>query len=129
MGGAVRDLLRGQKIKDWDLATDARPEEVIALFHKKANPQVDRSFVVPTGMKHGTVTIHFKELTMETTTFRSESGYSDARRPDRVEFGVSIETDLSRRDFTMNAAAYRLPSGPLLDPFDSRGDIKRQIRE
>jgi len=123
VGGAVRDLLRGRKAKDWDLATDARPEEVIALFQKKPYP----SFVIPTGIKHGTVTVHFKGLSMEVTTFRSESGYSDGRRPDSVEFGVSIEEDLSRRDFTMNAAAYRLPSGPLVDPFDGRGDIKRRF--
>ena len=126
VGGAVRDLLRGEKIKDWDLATDARPEEVMALFQRGEKTGV-RSFVVPTGIKHGTVTIHFKELSMETTTFRSESGYSDARHPDKVEFGVSIETDLSRRDFTMNAAAYKLPDGPLIDPFDGGGDIKRRL--
>ncbi|MDR1803116.1 MAG: CCA tRNA nucleotidyltransferase [Treponema sp.] len=123
VGGAVRDLLRGRKAKDWDLATDARPEEVIALFQKKPYP----SFVIPTGIKHGTVTVHFKGLSMEVTTFRSESGYSDGRRPDSVEFGVSIEEDLSRRDFTMNAAAWRLPSGPLVDPFDGKGDIKRRF--
>jgi putative nucleotidyltransferase with HDIG domain len=83
--------------------------------------------VIPTGIKHGTVTVHFKGLGMEVTTFRSESGYSDGRRPDSVEFGVSIEADLSRRDFTMNAAAWRLPSGPLIDPFDGKGDIKRRF--
>ena len=130
VGGAVRDLLQNRKAKDWDLATDARPEEVIALFHrKKTGPGGGRpqSFVVPTGIKHGTVTVHFKGLCMEVTTFRSESGYSDGRRPDKVEFGVSIEVDLSRRDFTMNAAAYRLPSGPLIDPFGGRGDIKKRL--
>jgi putative nucleotidyltransferase with HDIG domain len=124
VGGAVRDLLRGRKAKDWDLATDALPEEVIALFHRKKGLN---SFVVPTGIKHGTVTVHFGGLSMEVTTFRSESGYSDWRRPDKVEFGDSIEVDLSRRDFTMNAAAYRLPSGPLVDPFDGRKDIKRHL--
>ena len=123
----MRDLLRGKRAKDWDLATDALPEEVITLFHKKACPGEKRSFVVPTGIKHGTVSVHFKGLIMEVTTFRSETGFSDARHPDKVEFGRSIEADLSRRDFTMNAAAYALPSGPLVDPFDGRGDIKRQI--
>ena len=130
MGGAVRDLLRGQKSQDWDLATDARPEEVIALFQnrKTESPEFRKSsFVIPTGLKHGTVTVHYKGLSMEVTTFRSESGYSDGRRPDRVDFGVSIEADLSRRDFTMNAAAYKLPSGPLLDPFDGQKDIKRRL--
>jgi putative nucleotidyltransferase with HDIG domain len=124
VGGAVRDLLRGRKAKDWDLATDALPEEVIALFHRKKGLG---SFVVPTGIKHGTVTVHFKGLAMEITTFRSEFGYSDRRRPDRVEFGGSIEVDLSRRDFTMNAAAYRLPSGPLVDPFGGKKDIKKRL--
>ena len=124
VGGAVRDLLRGRKAKDWDLATDALPEEVVTLFHRKKGLG---SFVVPTGIKHGTVTVHFKGLAMEVTTFRSEFGFSDRRRPDRVEFGNSIEVDLSRRDFTMNAAAYRLPSGPLVDPFDGKKDIKKHL--
>jgi tRNA nucleotidyltransferase (CCA-adding enzyme) len=124
VGGAVRDLLRGRKAKDWDLATDALPEEVVDLFHRKKGLG---SFVIPTGIKHGTVTVHFKGLAMEVTTFRSEFGFSDRRRPDRVEFGTSIEVDLSRRDFTMNAAAYKLPSGPLVDPFGGRKDIKKHL--
>jgi len=128
VGGAVRDILQDRPAKDWDLATDARPEEVSALFKKrKTGGERPVSFVIPTGIKHGTVTVHFKGLSMEVTTFRSESGYSDGRRPDKVEFGVSIEVDLSRRDFTMNAAAYRLPAGPLVDPFDGRGDIKKRL--
>jgi len=127
VGGALRDLLRGKKAKDWDLATDARPEEVIALFQKKTHSEGGRSFVVPTGLKHGTVTVHFEGLCMEVTTFRSESTYSDGRRPDSVEFGVSIEADLSRRDFTMNSSAYKLPSGPLVDPFGGRKDIKKRL--
>ena len=127
VGGAVRDILRGKTSHDWDLATDARPEEVIALFRGRKGSKGSRGFVIPTGIKHGTVTVHFNELVLEVTTFRSESGYSDGRRPDNVEFGVSIEEDLSRRDFTMNAAAYKLPSGPLLDPFDGRGDIKKRV--
>ena len=127
VGGALRDLLRGKKAKDWDLATDARPEEVIALFQRKTRPGERRSFVVPTGIKHGTVTVHFNDLGMEVTTFRSESTYSDSRHPDSVEFGDSIEADLSRRDFTMNSVAYRLPSGPLVDPFDGKKDIKKRL--
>ena len=123
VGGAVRDSLRGFKAQDWDLATDALPEEVIAMFRESKN----KSFVIPTGIKHGTVTVHYKGRVMEVTSFRTESGYSDGRRPDKVEFGASIEEDLSRRDFTMNAAAYKLPRGPLVDPFDGRGDIKRRL--
>jgi tRNA nucleotidyltransferase/poly(A) polymerase len=114
VGGAVRDLLRGGRAKDWDLATGALPEEVIAMFRR----------VVPTGIKHGTVTVHYRGREFEVTTFRAESSYSDGRRPDKVEFGVSVEEDLSRRDFTMNAMAYKLPSGPLTDPFGGKEDIK-----
>jgi tRNA nucleotidyltransferase/poly(A) polymerase len=113
VGGAVRDLLRGARASDWDLATDALAEEVTALFRR----------VIPTGIKHGTVTVRYRGREFEVTTFRAESSYSDGRRPDRVEFGVSIEEDLARRDFTMNAIAYKLPSGPLTDPFGGREDI------
>jgi putative nucleotidyltransferase with HDIG domain len=126
VGGAVRDLLRGKKAKDWDLATDALPEEVISMFRKPRGGKAP-GFVVPTGIKHGTVTVHFKGQPFEVTTFRAETGYSDGRRPDQVKFGVSIEKDLSRRDFTMNAVAYKLPGGLLIDPFNGEGDIKAEI--
>lgn len=117
VGGAVRDLLRGAVPKDWDLATDAPPEEVMRLFRR----------VVPTGIKHGTVTVLFKGRQVETTTFRTEAGYSDGRRPDSVAYAATIEEDLSRRDFTMNAAAVELPSGRLVDPFGGRSDIKARV--
>ncbi|MDR2182460.1 MAG: polynucleotide adenylyltransferase, partial [Treponema sp.] len=113
VGGAVRDMLLGREAADWDLATDARPEEVTALFRR----------VIPTGVKHGTVTVRFKGRSCEVTTFRTEEGYSDGRRPDRVHFAAGIEEDLSRRDFTMNAAAVKLPEGFLVDPFGGRLDI------
>ncbi|MDR0554794.1 MAG: HD domain-containing protein [Treponema sp.] len=117
VGGAVRDLLRGKEAKDWDLATDALPEEVIRLFRR----------VIPTGIKHGTVTILFKGCSLEVTTFRTETGYRDGRRPDHVSYAASIEEDLSRRDFTMNAVALELPSLRVVDPFNGQGDIKRRI--
>ncbi|MDR1099153.1 MAG: polynucleotide adenylyltransferase, partial [Treponema sp.] len=117
VGGAVRDMFRGQKAQDWDLATNALPEEVIAMFRR----------VIPTGIKHGTVTVHYKGRAIEVTTFRTESTYSDGRRPDRVNFAATIEDDLSRRDFTMNAIALRLPSGDPVDPFGGRGDIQKRI--
>ncbi|MDR0387095.1 MAG: HD domain-containing protein [Treponema sp.] len=117
VGGAVRDIVRGKKAHDWDLATDARPEEVIALFKK----------VIPTGIKHGTVTILYKGNSLEVTTFRTESDYRDGRRPGRVEYAAAIEEDLSRRDFTMNAMALELPGGRLADPFGGAEDIKRGI--
>jgi putative nucleotidyltransferase with HDIG domain len=121
VGGAVRDMLRGQKIHDWDLATDAFPEEVTNII-KRAGGKV-----VPTGIKHGTVTVFYKNQSAEITTFRIETGYSDGRRPDQVHYAAKIEEDLSRRDFTMNAIALRLPSGETVDPFGGAADIKAGI--
>lgn len=117
VGGAVRDLLRGATPGDWDLATDATPEEVMRLFRR----------VIPTGIKHGTVTILFKDLKLETTTFRTESTYSDGRHPDAVRFAATIEEDLSRRDFTMNAIAVELPDGRIVDPFGGEKDIRAKL--
>jgi len=121
VGGAVRDMLRGEKINDWDIATNALPEEVVSIMRRA------KGKVVPTGIKHGTVTVFYKNHSAEITTFRTESGYSDGRRPDNVEYTSSIEEDLSRRDFTMNAAALRLPSGGIVDPFGGEADIKRGV--
>ncbi|MFP3043863.1 HD domain-containing protein [Treponema primitia] len=119
VGGAVRDLFLGKEAQDWDLATNARPEEVTALFRR----------VIPTGIKHGTVTIRYKGYSMEVTTFRTESTYSDGRRPDHIEYAATIEEDLSRRDLTMNAMALALPGGERVDPFRGYDDIKaRRIR-
>ena len=117
VGGAVRDLLRGEQPEDWDLATDATPEEVTRLFRR----------VIPTGIKHGTVTILYKGKSVETTTFRTESTYSDGRRPDAVKYAATIEEDLSRRDFTMNAIAVELPGGRIIDPFGGERDIRARI--
>ncbi|MDR0568709.1 MAG: HD domain-containing protein [Spirochaetaceae bacterium] len=117
VGGAVRDTLRGQESHDWDIATDAVPEEVIGMFSK----------VIPTGIKHGTVTVRYKGYSLEATTFRTESDYRDGRRPDKVDYAATIEEDLSRRDFTMNAIAVSLPDGVMVDPFDGTGDIRRGI--
>lgn len=117
VGGAVRDMFRGKEAQDWDLATDAVPEEVIAMFPK----------VIPTGIKHGTVTIRYKGHALEVTTFRTESDYHDGRRPNKIDYALTIEEDLSRRDFTMNAIALSLPEGSIVDPFDGIGDISRRI--
>jgi tRNA nucleotidyltransferase/poly(A) polymerase len=121
VGGAVRDLLRGKKAQDWDLATSAPPEEVISLFRQA------RHRVIPTGIKHGTVTVHYKGRAVEITTFRTEAAYSDSRHPDRVDFAATITEDLSRRDFTMNAVALGLPSGERVDPFGGAADIKKRL--
>jgi len=121
VGGAVRDMIRGKDIHDWDLATDALPEDV-TNFVRRAGGKV-----IPTGIKHGTVTVLYKKHSAEVTTFRTESDYSDGRRPDKVQFSTDINEDLSRRDFTMNAIALRLPDGKIVDPFNGTADIKAGI--
>ena len=121
VGGAVRDMLRGMKGKDLDLATDARPEEVAAMF------RAENCRVIPTGIKHGTVTVLFKGEAFEITTFRTESDYGDGRHPDVVSYAANIEEDLSRRDFTMNAVALELPSGNIVDLFGGRIDIQNRV--
>lgn len=119
VGGAVRDVLLGKKAADWDITTNAKPEQIMSIFHR----------VIPTGIAHGTVTIHFMGKEVEATTFRTESGYTDGRHPDSVNFNASLEDDLSRRDFTMNAIAASLEDGTIIDPFDGRKDIKaKKIR-
>lgn len=119
VGGAVRDFLMKKKPADWDLTTNATPKQVMSMFKK----------VIPTGIAHGTVTVHYMEKQIEVTTFRTESQYSDGRHPDNVEFTGNIKDDLSRRDFTMNAIAVSLDSGKLVDPFHGKKDIlKKTIR-
>lgn len=114
VGGALRDTIMGKEAHDWDVATNAKPEDVKRIFRR----------VIPTGIKHGTVTVHFMKRQIEVTTFRTESEYSDGRHPDKVEFASSIEEDLSRRDFTMNAMAASLRDGRVVDPFCGRSDIE-----
>ena len=117
VGGAVRDMLMGKEPHDWDVTTDATPEQVMSIFRK----------VIPTGIAHGTVTVHFMKNEIEVTTFRTESDYSDGRHPDKVEYTGNIEEDLSRRDFPINAIASYLGDGTITDPFHGRDDIKRKI--
>jgi putative nucleotidyltransferase with HDIG domain len=117
VGGAIRDYLLGRDVSDFDVATDARPEEMLRAYRR----------VVPTGLRHGTVTVLFKGLEIEATTFRTESAYADGRHPDRVEFAATIEEDLSRRDFTVNAMAFDLISKALLDPHRGREDLDRRL--
>ena len=113
VGGAVRDMLMKKEPHDWEVTTNAKPEQVIAIFRK----------VIPTGIAHGTVTVHFMGKEIEDTTFRTESDYSDGRHPDKIEFTGKIEEDLSRRDFTMNAIAASLKDGKIKDPFCGNRDI------
>ena len=113
VGGAVRDALLGRTPGDWDVATSAAPETVLALFAPHG---------LPTGLKHGTVTVEGTEV----TTFRRDGSYGDNRRPDYVEFTRSLEEDLSRRDFTVNAIAVNL-HGETADPFGGREDLSRGL--
>lgn len=119
VGGWVRDSLLGRFAKDFDVATDARPEQVQTLF---------KGFAVPTGLKHGTVTVLTKEKTpVEVTTFRSDGLCSDGRHPDAVRFVQTIEEDLARRDFTMNAIAWDPLAQRFVDPFRGRFDLDRRL--
>lgn len=117
VGGAVRDIFLNKNPSDWDIATNATPQDVMRIF----------KFVVPTGFEHGTVTVHFMNKEIEVTTFRTESGYSDGRHPDKVNYAATIEEDLSRRDFTMNAIAVNLKNYEIIDPFHGRRDIRKKI--
>jgi tRNA nucleotidyltransferase (CCA-adding enzyme) len=117
VGGCVRDLLLGKEAADWDVTTDARPEEVQKIFPR----------VIPTGIQHGTVTVLVHGKPFEVTTFRGEGAYSDGRRPDKVEFVRDITHDLARRDFTVNAIALDPDDGRIIDPFEGRKDIERRV--
>ena len=115
-GGCVRDSLLGRRPSDWDIASSASPEEVLALFPR----------CVPTGIKHGTVTVMSGGGSVEVTAFRAEGGYSDHRRPDSVSFGCPLEADLARRDLTVNAMAMDA-AGEITDPFGGRDDLRRRL--
>lgn len=118
VGGAVRDVLMGKSPDDWDITTSALPEETLAAF---------KDFrTIETGLKHGTVTVIIDDTSLEITTYRIETGYSDNRHPDKVDFTDRVEDDLSRRDFTVNAIAYS-PAAGFADPFGGQNDIKRGI--
>ncbi|HEX3481777.1 MAG TPA: hypothetical protein VHT91_42485, partial [Kofleriaceae bacterium] len=122
VGGAVRDAILGREPGDWDVATSARPEQVIALFPR----------TVPTGIQHGTVTVvtgRGASSHVEVTTFRGEGAYTDARRPDHVRFGVPLVEDLARRDLRVNAIAYDPLADALIDPYGGQTDLaERRLR-
>ena len=118
VGGCVRDMLMGITPQDWDICTSALPEEVMSIFPGSK----------PTGIKHGTVTVKIGNRSAEVTTFRTDGSYRDHRRPESVTFVSDLISDLSRRDFTMNAIALSA-DGMLSDPFDGVQDIEaRTIR-
>ena len=122
VGGGVRDMLLGRPPADFDVATDAVPETVMELFGK--------NFAVPTGLKHGTVTVLTDTSPprhVEVTTFRGEGTYLDGRRPSSVTYVKSLAEDLARRDFTMNAIADDPLADAVSDPFDGRGDLTKGL--
>ena len=119
VGGCVRDVLMGRTPEDWDIASSARPEQIMEIFGEKA---------IPTGLRHGTVTVKARDGLYEITTFRTEGTYSDGRHPDTVSYSSSIEEDLSRRDLTINAMAMD-DDGRVIDPFGGQKDLAlRRIR-
>lgn len=116
VGGCVRDSLLGLECSDFDITTSANPEKVIELFEK----------TVPTGIKHGTVTVIIENEPIEVTTFRTEGAYNDSRHPENVEFVSDLKEDLSRRDFTVNAIAYNEKAG-IIDLFGGVSDLENKI--
>lgn len=118
VGGAVRDALRGQIPHDYDLCTSATPEQMKDVFNHER--------IIETGISHGTITVLINNKQLEITTFRKESEYTDCRRPDSISFVKTIDEDLSRRDFTVNAIAYS-PFDGFIDLFNGRSDLENNI--
>lgn len=117
VGGCVRDVLMGRPVSDWDVCTDAQPEQILATFPR----------AIPTGIKHGTLTVVKNKQHYEVTTLRGEGSYSDGRHPDEVRFVDDIAEDLLRRDFTVNAMAVDSSSYQLVDPWGGRRDLDAKI--
>ena len=118
VGGCVRDSLLGLTPGDWDVCTSALPEETERVFSDLR--------VIETGLKHGTVTVLYEGEPFEITTFRRDGDYLDHRRPEGVTFVTSLEEDLRRRDFTVNAMAAG-PDGAIIDPFGGRQDLEMGV--
>ena len=116
VGGCVRDSILGRQPGDWDITTSARPEQVKQIFHR----------TVDTGIEHGTVTVLVDKEAYEVTTYRVDGEYEDHRHPKEVTFTASLEEDLKRRDFTINAMAYNPKTG-LVDIFEGVEDLKRKV--
>jgi tRNA nucleotidyltransferase (CCA-adding enzyme) len=117
VGGCVRDSIMGIIPSDWDIATSAKPEEILLCFNDRR--------IIETGIKHGTVTVIINKMQVEITTYRIDGEYSDNRRPDDVLFTDKIEFDLKRRDFTINALAYN--KNGIIDLFGGFNDINNKI--
>ena len=118
VGGCVRDLLMGKEPSDWDVCTSALPKQIKTLLQRQKT--------VDTGIAHGTVTVFSEEQPVEITTYRIDGDYKDGRHPASVSFTKSLEEDLKRRDFTMNAMAYHFEQG-LIDLFGGRQAVSARI--
>lgn len=118
VGGSVRDLLIGREPSDYDVTTNALPEEIEDIFKEYRTLEIGKQF--------GTIIVIQEEGTIEVTTFRSDGEYKDGRRPEEVYFSRNLKDDLSRRDFTINAMAYNKKTG-LIDPFDGRGYLNNKL--
>ncbi len=121
VGGCVRDILLGRKPKDWDVTTNAKPADIQRVFPDSFYENDFGTVGVKTGSEDPTVAI------VEVTPYRTETGYSDKRRPDAVSFGESLEEDLARRDFTINAIALDDSKGQLVDPYKGQKDIELRV--
>src|SRR6267378_6730879 len=117
VGGCVRDLLLGREPADYDVATDATPEQVMGLFPEH----------VAVGAQFGVILIPRDELKVEVATFRSDVGYSDGRHPDRVIFSKTAQEDVQRRDFTINGLLMRHDTGEVLDYVSGQADLKARV--
>lgn len=116
VGGCVRDSIMNRVPNDWDITTNAKPEQIMDVFEN----------TIPTGLKYGTITVVIDDFNIEVTTYRTDGFYADGRHPDTINFANSLEEDLKRRDFTINAMAYNDEYG-LIDLFDGKQDIKEGI--
>lgn len=141
VGGCVRDIILNRTPHDWDICTDATPEKMELIVHCIIKREEDierycegigkvyvkkRIKTIPTGLKHGTLTIVVDDEPYEVTTFRCDGKYSDGRRPDSVSFTNSLLDDLQRRDFTINAIAYSMFQG-FIDPYHGMKDIESKV--
>ena len=123
VGGCIRDLIMGRTPNDWDMTTDCSPEDMIRIFDSAGVR------TIPTGLKHGTVSILIDGEIYECTTFRIDGSYTDSRHPDAVTFTTDITEDLRRRDFTVNAMAGDPLSvdGEIVDAFGGREDVEKKM--
>lgn len=117
VGGCVRDSLMGREPNDWDVTTNALPEQVMSVFAENR--------VIPTGIQHGTVTVLIDEHPLEITTYRIDGIYTDNRHPDSVSFTRNLQDDLGRRDFTINALAFH-PQCGIVDCYSGLADLDKQ---